>query len=267
MADDKDKPVTGGQSGSSKPAPTKSTVKKQHAPRKKAPAKKSAVTTGDHALDINELKADLQEMEQQNRARNEVQDAKLGELMLGLEKTFGHIHKSSSEQTQKLGSLMIGLEKTFNSIHTGTQFRDKSSNSSLDQVSQTIIRSSEELRKEYEEMERLQEQKLAAEKERHEHSFNILKIIAVPAIILAVLGIGYMFYTVTVMERAMTAMSADMHAMRGSMGEMTTSVGSMNSNVQTMSHNMQGMRRDMGVLTYNVAPAMDGMRQMMPWAP
>jgi methyl-accepting chemotaxis protein len=187
--------------------------------------------------------------------------------MEGLEKTFGHIHKSSSEQTQKLGSLMIGLEKAFNSIHNGTQSRDKNSVSSLDQVSQTIIRSSEELRKEYEEMERLQEQKLAAEKERHQHSFNVLKIIAVPAIILAVLGIGYMFYTVTVMERAMTAMSSDMKAMRGSMSEMTTSVGGMNSNVQTMSQDMRGMRRDMGVLTHNVAPAMDGMRQMMPWAP
>ncbi len=267
MADDKDKPVTGGQNDSKKPVAAKPTVKKKSAPRKKAAAKKSAVSAADHTPDIHELKADLRQMEQQNRERAEAQDAKLGELMQGLEKTFGHIHKSSSEQTQKLGSLMIGLEKTFNSIHTGTQSRDKRNDSSLDQVSQTIIRSSEELRKEYEEMERLQEQKLAAEKERHEHSFNILKIIAVPAIILAVLGIGYMFYTVTVMERAMTAMSADMHAMRGSMGEMTSSVGNMNSNVETMSQNMQGMRRDMGVLTYNVAPTMDGMRQMMPWAP
>ena len=187
--------------------------------------------------------------------------------MQGLEKAFGHIHKSSSEQAQKLGSLMIGLEKAFHSIHSGTQSRDRNNTSSLDQVSQTIIRSSEEMRKEYEEMERLQEKKLAAEKERHQHSFKVLKVIAVPAVIFALVGIGYMFYTVTVMERAMTAMSADMSAMRGSMGEMTSSVGEMNNHVQTMSQNMQGMRRDMGVLTHNVAPTMNGMRQMMPWAP
>ena len=180
--------------------------------------------------------------------------------MEGLEATFGHIHKSSSEQTQKLSSLMIGLDKTFQSVQSGTQSRDQRSNASLDQVSQTIIRSSEQMRKEYEEMERLQEQKLAAEKERHQHSFNVLRVIAVPAVLLALLGIGYMFYTVTVMEKAMTAMSSDMKAMRGSMGEMTSSVGDMNNN-------MQGMRRDMNVLTRNVAPAMDGMRQMMPWAP
>ncbi len=262
MADDKDKPVNDGQDNSAEPAAAKSSNKKKSAPRSKKPTSATTATP-----EFDEIKAGLREMEQQNRERAEAQDDKLAELMLGLEKTFGHIHKSSSEQAQKLGSLMIGLEKTFNSIHSGTQFRDKRADSSLDQVSQTIIRSSEELRKEYEEMERLHERKLAAEKERHQHSFKVLKVIAVPAIILAVLGIGYMFYTVTVMERAMTAMSTDMNAMRGSMSEMTGSVGSMNTNVGTMSQDMHGMRRDLSVMTYNVAPAMDGMRQMMPWAP
>ncbi len=255
MADEKDKPATKAETNTTA-KPKRSTAKKA-APRKKASSK--AAPTADSA----ELKALKAELEQ----RDEAHQVQFNELMQGLEKTFGHIHKSSSEQTQKLSSLMIGLEKAFHNIHNGTQSRDKNSANSIEQVSQTIIRSSEELRKEYEEMERLQEQRLAAEKERHEHSFNILKVIAVPAMILAVLGIGYMFYTVTVMERAMTAMSADMNAMRVSMGEMTGSVGSMNNNVEYMSQNMHGMRRDLSVMTHNVAPAMDGMRQMMPWAP
>jgi Fe2+ transport system protein B len=267
MADNKSKPVTDEQQAEQKPAPATTAGSKKSSPRKRTAAQKITVPAETDTTAVDELKTELHALEQQERERAEAQQARLSDLMEGLEKTFGHIHKSSSEQTQKLGSLMIGLEKAFNSIHNGTQSRDKNSASSLDQVSQTIIRSSEELRKEYEEMERLQEQKLAAEKERHQHSFNILKIIAVPAVILAVLAIGYMFYTVTVMERAMTAMSSDMKAMRGSMGEMTTSVGGMNSNVQTMSQDMRGMRNDMGVLTRNVAPAMDGMRQMMPWAP
>lgn len=267
MAENKDKPVTDGQQTEDSPAPAKTAVKKKTTPRKKTAVITPGFATETSSAAVNELKSGLQALELQERERATAQQARLSELMEGLEKTFGHIHRSSSEQTQKLGSLMIGLEKAFNSIHSGTQSRDKSNAFSLDQVSQTIIRSSEELRKEYEEMERLQEQKLAAEKERHQYSFNILKIIAVPAIILALLGIGYMFYTVTVMERAMTAMSTDMKAMRNSMGEMTTSVGGMNGNVQSMSQEMQGMRRDMGVLTHNVAPAMDGMRQMMPWAP
>lgn len=257
MADDKEKPVSDGQNA--KPTPTAAKPKKSAA-RKKAVTTGSTTTAVEVGASVNALNTELQELERLSRERSEAQDQRLSELLEGLEKTFGHIHHASSEQTQKLSSLMIGLEKTFHTIHTGTQSRDRSNSSSLEQLSQTIVRSSEELRKEYEELERLQEQKLAAEKERHQHSFNVLKVIAVPAMVLAVLGIGYMFYTVTVMERAMTAMSKDMNAMRSSMSEMTTSVGGMNQNVQ-------GMRRDMGVLTHYVAPTMDGMRQMMPWAP
>ena len=254
MADDKDKPAAKAET-STTAKPKRSTAKKA-APRKKAPNSAPAADTAE----LKTLKAELEQ-------RDEAHQNQFNELMQGLEKTFGHIHKSSSEQTQKLGSLMIGLEKTFNSIHSGTKSRDKSSTSSLDQVSQTIIRSSEEMRKEYEEMERLHQQQMEAEKERHQYSFNILKVIAVPGVILAMVGIGYMFYTVTVMERAMTAMSADMSAMRGSMGEMTGTISHMNGNVQDMSQNMSGMRHDLSVMTRNVAPAMDGMRQMMPWAP
>lgn len=244
MAEKKEKPVEEGQKSSKRTA----------APRKKAATRKGTTPTSNEAA--LQLKEELT-----------AQQTQFNELMQGLEKTFGHIHKSSSEQTQKLSSLMIGLEKAFHNIHSTTQSRDTNSANSIEQVSQTIIRSSEEMRKEYEEMERLHLQQLEAEKERHQHSFNVLKVISVPAMILAVLGIGYMFYTVTVMERAMTQMSEDMDSMRGSMSEMTGTMGNMNGNVQSMSQNMYGMRRDLGVMTHNVAPAMDGMRRMMPWAP
>lgn len=257
MADNKDSPTTVEGDVSPSAATPDTTAKK--AGRKRPQTKKTA--------EAPTIEAQLQRLEREQRERGEAQHAQLSHLLEGLEQTFGQIHKSSSEQTQKLSTLMIGLEKTFHSIHTGTQLRDRSSNSSLEQLSKTIIRSSEEMRKEYEEMERLQEQRLAAEKERHQHSFNVLKVIAIPAIFLALLGIGYMFYTVTVMERAMTAMSKDMDSMRASMTTMTSSVGNMDGNVQSMNQNMAGMRRDMNVMTYNVAPAMDGMRKMMPWAP
>lgn len=288
MSTKKSKPNDETPNEAHKPIEPETTTIKKSAPRKRVASKKQATvkkaavkkgvsrTTADSvaASELSALRAELQLLEQQGWQRAEAHEAKLSQLMQGLDKTFGHLQQSSSEQTQKLGNLMSGLDKTFQNIHLGNQNRDDSNVSSLDKISQTIILSSEELRKEYEEMERLQEQKLVAEKEQHQHNFNILKVIAVPAIILAVFGIGYMFYTVTVMERAMTAMSGDMGAMRVSMAEMTTSVGEMNSsisnidnNVKTMSGNMQGMRQDLNVLTRNVAPAMDGMRQMMPWSP
>ncbi|MCW8888884.1 MAG: hypothetical protein OQK25_07470, partial [Gammaproteobacteria bacterium] len=232
-----------------KSTPRKKATTKKAAPQKRTAVKKSAVAAGNDSAAIGELNVELRKMGQQNLQRAEAQEAKLSELMQGLGKTFDQIHKSSREQTEKLGGLMGGLEKAFSSIHKGTQNRDNSNSASLDTLSQTIIRSSDALRKEYEEMERLQEQKLLAEKEHHQYSFKIMKVIAVPAIVLALLGIGYMFYTVTVMERAMTAMSSDMHSMRISMGDMTSSVGGMNGNVEKMSGEMSAMRTSTGEIS------------------
>ena len=70
---------------------------------------------------------------------------------------------------------------------------------------------------------------------------------------LAVISVVYMFYVVTVMEKAMTSMSKDMHYM-------TVSVNHMNTN-------MVQMTRDMNVMTRTTAPVMQGMRNAMPWAP
>ena len=89
-----------------------------------------------------------------------------------------------------------------------------------------------------------------------------------------------MFYTVHVMERAMTSISHDMQAMQSiskdmqavtaiaqDMRAMRDSMETVSSNTSGMSNNMAHLRRDMGVMTQNVAPAMSGIRQMMPWMP
>ena len=71
--------------------------------------------------------------------------------------------------------------------------------------------------------------------------------------IIAILAFIYMFYTVHVMEKAMTQMSQDMGGMRQDMNILTK--------------NVSGMRQDINIMTHNVAPAMNGMRRMMPWSP
>ena len=184
---------------------------------------------------ILELKEGLIHLQQQNEARMSAQENKLAELYQGLESTFSKIHQDTGK-------------------------RDIQSGSSLDQLSETIIRSSEEMRKEYEEMERLQDKRREAENQQYSHSITKTKIIAFPAIVLAFAGLIHMFYTVNVMEKAMTQMSQDMTSMRNDMTILSTSVN-------TMSGNIAGMRHDMNIMTHNVAPAMNGMRQMMPWAP
>jgi len=165
-----------------------------------------------------------------------------------------------SAQEHKLAILYKGLESTFNKIQQDTGKRDSQSNSIVDELSSSIIRSGEEMRKEFEEMERLQETRILAENQEYTHSIKRTKIIAIPAFILGTISIIYMFYTVHVMEKSMTQISQDMTHMRKDMNNLT-------ANVTTMSANIGGMRQDMNILTHNVAPAMNGIRRMMPWSP
>jgi len=202
-----------------------STLKKKTSTKKtdtKTQAKNDSSTQA-----ILALKEGLVSLQQQNEARMDAQEHKLADLYQGLESVFSKIHQDTST-------------------------RETKSTSSFDQLSSTIIRSSEEMRKEYEEMEKLQEKRRQAESQQYNHNITKTKIIAIPAIVLAFAGLIHMFYTVHVMEKAMTQMSQDMNGMRRDMGVLTT--------------NISGMRRDMNIMTHNVAPAMNGMRRMMPWS-
>ncbi len=206
----------------------KPAVKKIHQQKKNTKKPINQVQSDNSTKAIMELKEGLIALQQQNEARMSAQENKLAELYQGLESTFNKIQKDTGK-------------------------RSTQSDSSFDHLSETIIRSSEEMRKEYEEMEKLQDKRRETESQQYSHSITKTKIIAYPAIILAFAGLIHMFYTVNVMEKAMTQMSQDMSSMRQDMN--------------SLSVNISGMRHDMNVMTHNVAPAMQGMRQMMPWSP
>jgi len=197
-------------------------------PKSSPSNKKSSSTIDISTQAITELKEGLISLQQQNESRMSNQEDKLAELYKGLESTFSKIHQDTGKR---------GVQRE----------------SSFEQLSSTIIRTSEEMRKEYEEMERLQDKRIRAESQEYSHSITRTKIIAYPAIILAFAGFIHMFYTVNVMEKAMTQMSHDITSMRHDMSSLNVSIA--------------GMRQDINVMTHNVAPAMNGMRQMMPWAP
>ena len=201
--------------------------------KKSAQKTRGKTDTGTQA--ILELKEGLIALQKQNEARMSAQESKLAELYQDLEGALTKLH----QDTGRLDAQNI---------------------TTFDQLSTTIIRSSEEMRKEYEEMERFQEKRLAAEQQEYNHSIKRTKIVAYPAIILAFLALIYMFYTVHIMEKAMTRMSVDMNTMRQDMTVLTQNVGMMSANIA-------GMRQDMNIMTHNVAPAMNGMRRMMPWSP
>lgn len=202
--------------------------KKKSSPVQKTSTTKSVTQNDISTKAILDLKEGLIALQQQNEARMSAQENKLAELYQGLENAFSKIQNDTGKRTVR-------------------------SDSSFDQLSETIIRSSEEMRKEYEEMEKLQDKRREAESQQYSHSITKTKIIAFPAMVLAFAGLIHMFYTVNVMEKAMTQMSRDMSGMR--------------KDVNILSVNISGMRHDMNIMTRNVAPAMNGMRQMMPWSP
>ncbi len=258
-----------GSAGASKKAsPKKATTKKTTA--KKVSPQKADIPRSSDA----DLQQALNTLQAQHEERLTKQEEHLSQMVRGLEKGLDQISSSHQDQGQKLASLMIGLEKVFHKLHSDNRLRDQDHSSSLDLMSETIVRSSEEMRREYEEMERLQEVKLQREQEQNSQRLTLVKFIAIPAIVLALLGLIHMFYTVTVMEKAMTRMSedmaliaGDMQQMRGSMTEMTENVTGLRTDMATMTHQMQIMSRDVGVMAHQVAPAMNGMRQVMPWSP
>lgn len=235
--------------------------KKKAATRKKASKKTSAKTASDAvepgsvepgAELVGELKAGMIELQKQNNVR-------------------------MAAQEEKLAQLLKGLEDTFKRMQGDSQNRDQANTSIFEKVSESIVLSSEESRKEFEELERLQVKRLEAERRAYDHSVAKARWMAIPGAILGVIAVIYMFHTVNVMEDALTSMSKDMALMRTDMRTMTASVGDMSTQVASlpeisdkmnvMAGQMGQMTRDVNVLTHNVSPAMAGVRQMMPWGP
>lgn len=182
--------------------------------------------------------------------------------------------EQNSEREQEMTKLYQSLHNTFSKVEKNDNEREDRSLLILQALSESIMKDHEQALKELEEQEKLQDKKLQhlsrVEKQRSGRN----RWIAIPGVIIAVTAIIYMFYVVTVMETAMTSMSEDMHNiqfavvnMSDKMDGMSQDTGSMNTNMQQLNRNIGQMSTDLNIMTHNVAPAMKGMRDMMPWSP
>jgi len=154
---------------------------------------------------------------------------------------------------------------------------------------QSMERTFEGLHQDNDDRERIQENKI-----------KLLKIMAIPIVILIIIAAAHLYNVVLVMETAMSNMSGQMSQMAGDMrsmsqnmqtmntsmgsmgqdmGNMSTQItvmredmsgmrgdiGNMSTNMARMSHDMNLMNRSVGLMSHTVAPTMQGMRDMMPW--
>ncbi len=142
----------------------------------------------------------------------------------------------------------------------------------------------DELHKEIDERERVLDQKIKRADQIHQREVQRVRWVSIPAGIVAVIALGYLFYIVNVMENAMTSMSHNMSDMSSNMTEITANTGSMsrdlshlNGNVANMTQNVGQltgsvghmsnsvghMTRDVGAMSHAVTPAAQSMGPMM----
>ena len=244
----------------------------------KPASKKARNTTTASAYDA--IKTLLQDLQQERANR----DKQLSTLMQEISQGFMNIHEDVDSRdvrrNQEITQLISGLENAFAKVESASKQREGRSEELIARLSESIILDHQHLHEEAEDKERLHDKKLQQLDKIQREQVRRTRLIAIPGVITAIFAVVYMFYTVHVMERAMTSISHDMQAMQSiskdmqavtsiaqDMRVMRDSMETVSSNTSGMSNNMAHLRRDMGVMTQNVAPAMSGIRQMMPWMP
>jgi len=251
---------------------TANTTVKNTVVKKKASSKKKAVTTST-AVDPD-IKSIVEEMNSQRETR----DKQISSLIEEVRDGFTTLSSSSSKQDEKHQKEMTGLyqslQKAFGQVKNDSTENEELNLNLFKSLSDSMMTDHEQTLKEIKEQGILQDKKIAHMTSMMEQRTGRNRLIAIPGVVLAVVGVIYMFYVVSIMENAMTNISANMHLMQLDVGNMSGNISAISQDTNTMSSNMQKlngnvghMSRDLNVLTHNVAPAMKGMRDVMPWAP
>jgi uncharacterized protein YoxC len=277
-----------------KPTLDGETAVKKEAPKKAAVKKTAARGSSEQALN-SVISAMSRELKQERDSRDRQMTTLIQELHQGLANVQREAEVRGRQRESEFAQLVSGLEGAFSRVKTSTKERDDHSERMIARLSETVMLDRQTLLEEVHEQEKLQEKKLLNLNKEQEVQTRRTRLIAVPGILVAVFAVIYMFYTVHVMEVAMTSMSHDMGGIKQSVAQlsgtidvmgqdmrtMTTTIETMSQDMQamtatmtTMSEDTRGMTatmgqmtRDVNVMTHNVAPAMTGLRQMMPWSP
>jgi len=253
----------------------KKTVVKKKAAKKTAPAKK--VTAKKSQAKVNSAPAIESIVEQMNKDR-ETRDKQISFLIKEVREGFSVLSESASKQgaehEKEMGGLYQSLTQVFGTIKENGTATEERNLAMIKHLSDSIMIDHENSLKEVHEQEKLADKKIEHLDRVQAQRTRRNRFIAVPGVIIAITGIIYMFYVVSIMESAMTSMSQDMHEIQESVGGMSGNIGTISSDTKSMSTNMQAlngntlqMSRDLNVMTNNVGPAMKGMRDVMPWAP
>ena len=252
----------------------KTSVKKTSTVKKKAVAKTAAKAS---QLDSNVMPI-IQSMIQEMSRDRESRDKQISSLIKEVREGFSTLSDKSSKQGEEHEKEMTGLyqslKNAFGTIKDSSIQQEQHNLDIFKRLSDSIMMDHKQSLKEVHEQEKLQDKKLQNLAMVQKKRTGQNRLIAIPGVIIAIIGVIYMFHVVNVMETAMTSMSQDTHSIQLSVGNMSERINTisqdtnaMSTNLQQLNGNMYQMSKDMNVLTHNVAPAMQGMRDVMPWAP
>lgn len=265
-------------------------VVKKVAASKKAPVKKAVsnkpgqtAKTSTNTVDkVPKVETDImptvQSIVAEMNKDRESRDRQISSLIQEVREGFGVLSERTSKQgaehEKEMTGLYQSLQNVFGKIKDNNEAREERNLNIFKSLSDAIMMDHEQTLKEVHEQEKLQDKKIKLMDQVQEQRSGRNRLIAIPGVIIAITGIVYMFYVVSIMETAMTNMSHDMHKIQQSVGGMSENINtiskdttSMNSNMQQLNGNTQQMSRDLNVMTNSVGPAMNGMRDVMPWAP
>ncbi len=263
----------------------KAPVKKTVAP-KKTSNKKEAVSSSEATIPAtaapstdSTIQSIVEEMNNQRKTRDKQISSLIEEVRGGFNTLSSNSHKQDTEHQKEMTGLYQSLQSTFGQIKNDSTDHESLNLNIFKSLSDSMMKDHEQTLEEIKEQGKLQDKKIQHMSKMLEQRSGRNRLIAIPGTIIAVIGIIYMFYVVSVMEAAMTDMSANMQLMQKDVSSMSGSVGNMSGNIATitqdtnamsgnmgkLSGNVSHMSQDLNVLTHNVAPAMKGLRNVMPW--
>ncbi len=257
-----------------KAAPAKKAAASTKAASKKAVSKKAASENAPAPVAEPGMKSIIEEMNSQRKARDKQISALIEEVREGFSVLSNGANRQDEAHQKEMTGLYQSLQDTFGRIKEDSDESEGLNLNVFKSLSDSIKNDHEQTLKEINEQGILQDKKIEHMAKMLEQRTIRNRWIAVPGVIIAIVGVFYMFYVVSIMESAMSNMSANMRLMQKDVGSMSTNMGNMtqgivsiDSNMKELNGNVGQIAKDLNVLTHNVAPAMKGMRNMMPWAP
>jgi len=262
-----------------KPVKKAASTKKTSVTKSATGKKEAAANTAGLAPKIDPnilptIQAIVQEMSSDRESRDNQLASLIKEVRDGFSTLTDNTGQQGTEREKEMTGLYQSLKNVFGKIKDNNVEKEELNLNIFKSLSDSMSKGHDQTLIEIQAQGKLQDKKIELVTTMLEQRTKRNRLIAVPGVILAITGIFYMFYVVNVMESAMTSMSQDMHLIQMSVGDMTGKINTisqnttaMNGNIQQLNGNILQVSRDLNVMTRNVAPAMRGMRNMMPWSP